>query len=466
LATLAVAPARKLKRMWETFSQNSVRRDTGLLAIGSTGAQIVQGIGTLLLGRLYTPAAFGVWFLVQSIAAFGSASGGLRYELAIPLVDRDEDALPVIALQAVCSFATTAISVLVLVLWHKQIAVWLGAPDLAVRVAAVPLIILLTALGASATYWFLRTKQFATLAKSRILMALGGVGLQAVLAPMARGNAGGLIIGSTAGLAVPVVMFAHALKSRMKHVLQVSVDPARLSSAAKKHSAFPKYVVPYGFIGIVRDRGLVMLFAAYASMATTGFYALALRVVNAPFTLLYGSLSPVLYQRAVAEPDREKVAFLIYRTLKILVTVSTPAFIAFAWFAPVVFTSVLGPRWKGAGAYAAVLIAPAYTLALQGLFDRMFDLVGRQRLALIIEICYTIAGLTAFAVTVVITRDTLIALVAFSAVSIVYHVVWITQVYRVMKFPQFDLVKILIRAAILGAVSYAILGALRSVGVA
>ena len=209
-----------------------------------------------------------------------------------------------------------------------------------------------------------------------------------------------------------------------------------------------------------------MLFAAYASMATTGFYALALRVVNAPFTLLYSSLSPVLYQRAVSEPDRTKVAHLIYRTLTIVVTVSTPAFIAFAWFAPVIFTSVLGPRWHGASAYATVLIAPAYTLALQGLFDRMFDLVGRQRLALIIEICYTIAGLAAFAIAVLITKNTLFALITFSIVSIVYHIVWITQVYRVMKFPQLDLVKILIRAATLAAASYVFLRILRAVGLA
>jgi hypothetical protein len=87
----------------------------------------------------------------------------------------------------------------------------------------------------------------------------------------------------------------------------------------------------------------------------------------------------------------------------------------------------------------------------------MFDLAGRQRLALTIELCYTVVGLASFATTLFVTKNTLLALVVFSAVSVAYHIVWIIMVYKVMRFPMTDLLKILVRAAVLGGTTFAAL---------
>src|SRR5215472_7391066 len=107
------------------------QRSGAMLAGGAIFAQAIQAVVTPVLGRLYQPAVFGAWALVQSIAAIPAALGGFRYELAIILADDERETINVLALQMLCNCATTTGSLAVVMLLRHSIAAALGAPALA-----------------------------------------------------------------------------------------------------------------------------------------------------------------------------------------------------------------------------------------------------------------------------------------------------------------------------------------------
>src|SRR3984893_13151187 len=68
------------------------------LVTGNGLSQLINIAGTLVLARLFAPDAFGSFALFVTLVSFLSVLGGGRYELAIMLPEKDEEAANILFL--------------------------------------------------------------------------------------------------------------------------------------------------------------------------------------------------------------------------------------------------------------------------------------------------------------------------------------------------------------------------------
>jgi O-antigen/teichoic acid export membrane protein len=410
------------------------------LTAGTVLSQAIQVIATPILGRLYSPSAFGIWSLLQSAAAIPAAVGGFRYELALTLSESDEEAISVGALQVFCLLLTTFLTAVAVFCWPSHLAAAVGTREYQIWLWALPAIVFAQAFTLNANYWNIRRKQFLGLARYRTTQTLGIALAQGASWPLWRGPQG-LIAGGVLGLFAPAIVFLIAFW-RQDRKLMRAVAPSKMWRAARKFSNFPRYVVPFGLVSVVRDRGIYLLLGIYATVHITGLYSTAIRLAYAPVQLIASSFSPIVYRRACEHAPVSAAAPMVYRVLKAITLCTAPLFIVIGWFARDAFAFLMGQRWREAGVYAGILAIPASLQVLSGPLERMLDIVSHQKVALVIELCYSVMTLSIVGYAFAVGKGAPLCISFFAAVTIFYHVALVSAVYHFCEFPARDLAKV------------------------
>ncbi|MGH9681616.1 MAG: lipopolysaccharide biosynthesis protein, partial [Candidatus Acidiferrales bacterium] len=98
-STVAGRSSERLKRANGSFLSHVVT-----LVSGTGVAQALNVGAMILLAHWFAPAAFGLFALFVTTVSFISVLGGARYELAVMLPERDEDAANVVYLSCGTAF--------------------------------------------------------------------------------------------------------------------------------------------------------------------------------------------------------------------------------------------------------------------------------------------------------------------------------------------------------------------------
>ena len=126
----------------------------------------------------------------------------------------------------------------------------------------------------------------------------------------------------------------------------------RLRAMARRHRDFPLYNTPHAFLGALQDTLALLLVAAWAGDAAAGFWALALRYLKAPATLLGGALSQALYPQLVQAHSADQARALVRRSMLALALLAAPLAAVLLLWGPGLFTWAFGAQWAGTGALA------------------------------------------------------------------------------------------------------------------
>ena len=125
-------------------ARSEFSRNVFALMTGTTIAQAIPIAISPILTRIYTPEDFGVFALYMAIASILSVIATGRYELAIMLPKKDEDAINIAALSIIISFFVSFVSLLIVFVFNAQITNLLGNPEISNWLYFIPLTVLLT----------------------------------------------------------------------------------------------------------------------------------------------------------------------------------------------------------------------------------------------------------------------------------------------------------------------------------
>ena len=114
------------------------------LMTGTTIAQAIPIAISPILTRIYTPEDFGMFALYMSMATIISVIATGRYELAIILPEKDEDAINIMMLSIGITFLVSLITLLIIFIFNAQITLLFGNPNISQWLYFVPLTIVLT----------------------------------------------------------------------------------------------------------------------------------------------------------------------------------------------------------------------------------------------------------------------------------------------------------------------------------
>jgi lipopolysaccharide exporter len=423
------APAHAIARARGSFFSHVIT-----LASGAGVSQGINVLGTLLLARLIAPRDFGLFALFVTVVTFAAVIGGARYELAIMLPEQDSEAANIVVLAALVVAAIAIATAPVIAIFGGSIARLLG--DAAVRdwLWAVPPVLLLTGMGEVGRNWFGRTKDFRLVAIARVSQSVGLIGGQLGLWALHLSGAFALIGGWLIGQSVWTGVLLVRLFVRDGRFIASSLRLRYIPKLAAKYRVFPIYRTPYSFVANGVSQIIFVVFRLFCGLNVVGIYLMANRAIYFPVQLFGSSMGQVFYQKAATEIRSAKLEPFVNRLMRSQIALAAPVLIFFAFEAPLVFDTLLGPRWKTAGSFAAWLGFAAFLYLANNWLGRLYDVCGHQRLALMLQFCAGAVSVGALSIALYLGHKAIVGIAAFTISEVICSLVWLICAYKIAGF--------------------------------
>jgi O-antigen/teichoic acid export membrane protein len=315
------------------------------------GGALAQALPLLLgpwISRLYSPGEFGHFSLVWTVATNMAVVGCARYEFALPLEREEVGARCLLQLCARILLAVTLASTLLGWAWAQwqglSLAAWLG------------LAVLAGAAAQALTLWATRAQAVAVLASARVLQYGGAAVLQVCFGWWAWGAEGLLWAAALAALGAAFTLAWAVRPAGGWRVVWGQRPPGSgLADMARKHRDFPRLNTPHAFVSALQDSAALWLLAVWLGDASAGYWALALRYLKAPASLVGGALSQTLYPRLAAASSPEQARRALRQTILGLLAMALPLMGVLLLGGAGLFAWAFGEAWRPGGELAQAL---------------------------------------------------------------------------------------------------------------
>jgi O-antigen/teichoic acid export membrane protein len=419
------------------------------VAGGTLAGQLVVIAATPFITRLYPPSVVGVWAVFNALALTLSVTANLRYELGVVLPADDNEGRTVLQLCFVTNLIVAAATAGAIWLLGDAGLARLGFGELHGYRWLLPAVLLLSGIVQAQTYWCIRQRRFRFVAFVTVMQSCTSVGLQLIYAKAFGPHQTGLILGTVFGFLVAAVLLVTAFRRTAPALGPFRERYRKLRLAAARYSNFPKYVAPYGLISQVTNRAPMFIAVAVVSSENLAYFALAYRLTYLPVSIIGSALRNVLYPKAAREIGGGEFNSLVHKVVALQIALGIPALACFEAYAPQIFRLVLGPRWEPAGDYARWLALPSAAVLLSCWLDRIYDVMGKQKLRFAFELSYDVVLLTLYSLAINSTRNLLVSVGVYAIVSAIYCLGWLIVTVKIMGANVLQLVASLVRGAFL-----------------
>lgn len=402
------------------------------LMTGNTIAQAIPiGISPILT-RLYAPEEFGVWALYLAVTAFIGVVAAGRYELAVMLPEQDKEAVNILCLSVIISFAVSGAALLVIVLFKEGIIDLLNNQQISSWLYLVPLSIFLTGLYQALTQWTIRKKQFRNLVYANV-----GQSSSAVVVSLAMGfgrfGASGLVLGSLAGQLISNLRLVLTFRRRDGIWLN-HISKEKMIDQAKRYQNFPKINSLHALGDMIQSSGVSFLISSFFGSAILGFYSHTLRMLKAPSSLIGNSTAQVFYQKASEAYSRGgDLQSLVRKTMLNLAVIALPIFIFIIFMGPGIFAFVFGEQWRIAGEYAQILSPWIFMNFVVSPVSQLPIIVNKQKEIFYISIIGNLLILFSILYGGYVVRDVKMGFYLLSFLQVVYLggvILWMNKISR------------------------------------
>jgi O-antigen/teichoic acid export membrane protein len=361
--------------------------------VGTLGAQLITVGVTLFLVRLYSPAEMGGFSVWLSFATIFAVVVTGRYELAI-FSTRDTDEF-----HAVVKLVLHLIVVLSLVLAVGVVLAEYTSGRVPGVVADhwVSLILVALGLGANKLILSLLTFQqsFSRLGIARVSLA-ACIALGQVSAAYLLGGIVGLVYGQLLGVVVATLLAGLWVGKPL--ISACVAAPWRLvHQVARQYINFPKFSLPADLINTVASQIPVILLASKFGGESAGWFALTLKIMGAPISLLAASVLDVFKEQA-ARDYREQGGCrgIFIKTFKLLALLALPPFIGLWLLGEWAFGFIFGEAWAESGRYAVLMIPLFYMRFVVSPLSYTIYIAQRQNLDLAWQLVLLIITVASF----------------------------------------------------------------------
>lgn len=362
---------------------------------GTTIAQAIPIAISPILTRIYTPEDFGVFALYMGVTSIVSVVATGRYELAIMLPKKDEDAINIVALSITITLFVSLITLFIVTLFNTAITRLLGNQEISNWLYFMPLTILLTGVYQSLKFWSNRQKQYKDLAINRVTqstvtatsnLSLGFVGL----------GSGGLVIGGFIGQSL-ATMFLYKMINAMEQSIFKKVKKLKIIALSKRYINFPKFDILASLSNVSSRELIHILFNSLFSTAIAGYYYLTQRALGLPISILASSILDVFKERASKDYKQYGNAKAIYiSTFKKLILLSAIPSILLYIFALDIFTFVFGENWIIAGEFTQILIPMFFLQFISSPLSFMIYISEKQKVNIIGQFLFLFSTVIGF----------------------------------------------------------------------
>lgn len=323
------------------------------LIIGTSIAQAIPIAISPILTRIYSPEDFGIFALFVAISSIlGSISSG-RYELAIMLPKKNEDAINIFALGFIVTCLISLILLILIILFNDYFIALLKNDEIGIWLYFVPIAVFFTGLYNLLNYFNNRKKMYKDLANATVFKSIVLSIIQVSVGFLKQGPSG-LISGQ-------IISNIFANMKLLNNILKDKVTISKISkikiiALGKKYINFPKYNLPSTFADTLTLQLPFLMLPKIFNLSISGYFSLSQKMISLPSSLISKSISQVYFQN-ISDNKNKKIKNmpLLLNSIKKLFFISLPICIFIFLFAPVLFEIIFGKEWRLSGEIAQYL---------------------------------------------------------------------------------------------------------------
>ncbi|MBM7662862.1 O-antigen/teichoic acid export membrane protein [Bacillus mesophilus] len=354
-----------------------------LLAGGTAVAQGLQVILSPVLTRLYTPNDFGVLMIFISIVGICSKVVDLRYPLAIPLPDEEDQALNLLALSLILSITITAIMFSSFLVIGDEVLSLLDIEELQQYYWLIGLSILGIGLYQSLNHWAIRKRDYLLVTVTKLNQSIVQLVVQLLFGFLKLGNFGLLLGDSLGRMGGSGLLATLVWKKHRRNFHHITVS--KMIEVAKLYRRFPLYSSWSSLLNGAALQITPLLIAMNYGTGVAGLWALSDRVVGAPMGLVGTAVAQVFLGEGAkyAREDPLKFQNLFNRTAKQLFMWGVIPTILLLFLSPWLFQFIFGAEWKDAGVYVQFLALMYLAQFTMSPLSSTLDILQRQNWELV-----------------------------------------------------------------------------------
>lgn len=403
------------------FSNDPLLKGMLIIGSGTAAAQVLSIVFVPILTRIYPPAIYGTLAVFTSLLSILIVASSFRYELTLPLPEKDDDAEYLLILSFLIIGTLTIVLFIVLAISGDYLAgifhfefikpyYWLFC---------------LGFLGISAyqvlSLWTLRSKDYVTITKTRIVQSIIGSVSKILLGILAFGSFG-LICGEIIGRIAGITTLGRTILPKIWQTFH-TLDIRRMKALAYQYRKFPEFSLPASFINELSLQVPTLFISSVYGFQIVGLYALTYSMLVLPVSLVSSSIGQVFYGESseLFRHGSQEILTLYQDTTKKLFLFGAPIIMTGAIISPVVFPIIFGSAWKDAGMFSLPLSIMVIGQFVVASTDRL-ELYGFNQWELAWNISRTILVLTGFYLCYVFSFTVVPTVLVFSCIMTTMYV--------------------------------------------
>jgi lipopolysaccharide exporter len=329
-------------------------REVMLLVGGTAMAQVLAILCTPLLTRVYGPVDFGVYATYSSLLSILAVPVCLRYELAIPLPQDEDEAFAVLVVSLTAAILVSLVIFLVVWRFAGPISSLLKVEPLRPYLWMLSIGLLGTGIYRALNYWATRKQRFVSVSRTKVTQVLAQSIVQVGLGSLTH-SVSGLLIGDVIGRSGGSTSMGWTLLNKDRQAWK-TVRLRTIHQAARRYLRFPLISTWASLLNALSLQLPLLLINALFTTTVAGWYSLSYRVLAAPITLIGQAVGQVFYARAArAQREPDQLRQLTTDVATFLLAAGLPAFSWVTMVGPRLFTLAFGTHWTEAGVFAQVL---------------------------------------------------------------------------------------------------------------
>ena len=412
--------------------QNKFWKHVGVLFAGSGASQLLAIVAIPWLTRIYDPGDYGTLVAFQSLTMLiGLVSTG-RYESAIVLPEKEEDAKCLWFLCIFLGMATGLVSLGVFLLLGEPISILLKNPGIQKWLPWLAWSIVLNATYLTLESWANRKSKYNRMSAGRFAVVAITVTIQITLGK--QGIAGGLIIGTLIAQTICVFILTAITFKEVSMKTGWSESLPKIRKVAGHYRSHPTYLIASQGAGALYQQLPVLLISSTFGSAAAGSYGMAIRLITLPTLTLANALGAVFRQQAAeAYQQRGEFLDLFKKTFFASTGISIVPFALLFLYADDLLIFFLGETWALTGKLAQILAILGWVGFFSTPIDKGAIIVGNMKYIITWHLFRLLSYVGGFYLCSIFSMQLLPLITALSLVGILFYLIDVVVEYKFAK---------------------------------
>ena len=371
---------------------NFVKSFTKLIC-GTAGAQVFTVVTLPFLTHMYSVESFGLQAVYVSITGILIVMASGRYELAILLPEKDEDAFSLVVMSIFLSVLVCCVAEAIVIFFSNSINSALNVSGIVEWLYFMPFTIIAGLSYNVGCIWLNRMKAYNIMPMTGIINSAGNFCASYSYGYIYDAEAKGLLLNTIVG---PLLgaggIFWYCWK---KGWLPRGISIDLIKKQAVRYKNFPQFLVVGHMINVFSLQLPVFLLQSLAGQQVVGYFAMVQKFMVIPSSLIGSAIGNVFMREASEEWRMSHICWGIYKKTCILLTgIGIIVFPIIFVAAPDLLPYFLGEKWRMSGEYIRYLCPMFFMSFIASPLSSMFAVAEKLKWDLIIQVvrCAMIYG--------------------------------------------------------------------------